>query len=185
MKYTTLIDISELPAIYRNVNARLLYLHMALRAGYHDEDRDIVDASIRNLSASTGITLSACRHALRVLEAAQLLRRDGDVWIVKKWLPAQSISPRKKEPSKDAAHIEEERKRRDAQERREQRERQKADEDLKRGKTQFMLYYESLQQKAAQGDQEAARLLRGKEATYLQHKKAMDERMNNNKTETK
>ena len=85
MRYTTLIDISELP-IYRNVNCRLVYLHLTLKAGYHDSDRDIVLTSIRRLAADVGITDAACRHAISQLEQAQLLTRTGGVWMVKKWL---------------------------------------------------------------------------------------------------
>lgn len=96
MRYTTVIDISEISEIYKNPTARLLYLHMSLKAGYHDADRDLVRLSIRRLSADVGVTVSATRHALRQLERAGLLTRDGDLWRVKKWVEEQQITTRAK-----------------------------------------------------------------------------------------
>lgn len=94
MRYTTVIDISEFPQIYRNLNARLLYIHMALKAGYHDDDRDVCRQSIRNLSADVGITVSAVRNALLQLEKSGLISRGSDCWIVKKWVATETPSPR-------------------------------------------------------------------------------------------
>ena len=68
MRYTTVIDISDYRHIYKSANCRLVYLHLVLKAGYHDDDRDIVDVSIRNLAMRVGISVSATRHALRMLE---------------------------------------------------------------------------------------------------------------------
>ena len=96
MRYTTVIDISEISEIYKNPTARLLYLHMSLKAGYHDADRDLVRLSIRRLSADVGVTVSATRHALRQLERAGLLTREGDLWRVKKWVEEQQITTRAK-----------------------------------------------------------------------------------------
>ena len=77
MRYTTIIDITELPSIYRNHNARLVYLHLVLKCGYHDTDRDLTDTSIRQLSAAVGLTIAATRHALLQLQAVGLLSREG------------------------------------------------------------------------------------------------------------
>lgn len=95
MRYTTVIDISEYPAIYRNRNARLLYIHMALKAGYHDNDRDLLNTSIRMLAYQSGLTVSAVRHALQVLEGAGLLTRDGLTWRVKKWVLEEKPTSRR------------------------------------------------------------------------------------------
>lgn len=95
MRYTTVIDISEYPAIYRNRNARLLYIHMALKAGYHDNDRDLLNTSIRMLAQQSGLTVSAVRHALQVLEGAGLLTRDGFTWRVKKWVLEEKPTSRR------------------------------------------------------------------------------------------
>lgn len=94
MRYTTVIDISEIPALYRNKNARMIYFHLALRAGYHDDDRDVVKQSIRVLAAETGITVSATRHALHVLEKAGLLTHDNGTTKVVKWVMMPTITAR-------------------------------------------------------------------------------------------
>lgn len=96
MRYTTVIDISEIQDIYRNPVARLIYLHMSLKAGYHDADRDLVNISIRRLSVDVGVTVSAVRHALRQLERAGLLTREGNLWRIRKWVEEQQITARAK-----------------------------------------------------------------------------------------
>lgn len=96
MRYTTVIDISEYPNIYRNDHAKSIYLHMALKCGYHDDDRDQLNISIRNLAWATGNTLSATRHALKVLQDAGLIARTGDVWTVRKWCSPPPPTPRTK-----------------------------------------------------------------------------------------
>lgn len=96
MRYTTVIDISEIPAVYRSINARLLYLHMALKAGYHDDDRDLLAASIRQLARESGISVSATRCALATLLANRLIERQGARWKVTKWLIQDMPTPRPK-----------------------------------------------------------------------------------------
>ena len=95
MRYTTVIDISEFPAVYKNPNAVRLYIHMALRAGYHDDDRDLLARSVRQLSDDVGITKSAAEHALGVLGRAGLIAKDGTRWRVKKFVLEQKPTPRK------------------------------------------------------------------------------------------
>ena len=68
MRYTTIIDIRDFPELYRNQNLRLLYLHLVLKSGYHDDDRDQVHTSIRRLGYETGLTVSAVRHGLAMLK---------------------------------------------------------------------------------------------------------------------
>lgn len=94
MRYTTVIDITDYTQIYRNLNARLVYIHMALKAGYHDDDRDICRLSIRSLAADVGITVSATRNALLQLEKSGLISKSSDCWIVKKWVATETPSPR-------------------------------------------------------------------------------------------
>lgn len=94
MRYTTVIDITDFPQIYRNIHARLVYIHMALKAGYHDDDRDICRLSIRSLAADVGITVSATRNALLQLEKSGLISKSSDCWIVKKWVQMDAPSPR-------------------------------------------------------------------------------------------
>lgn len=110
MRYTTVIDISQCPDIYRNINARLLYLHMVLTCGYHDNDKDLVRKSVRQLSAETGITKSATENALRLLKKFDLVRKIRGRLYVRTWAPEQPITKpkRKAQDIKDQA-IEQER----------------------------------------------------------------------------
>lgn len=96
MRYTTVIDVTEIPDIWRNPNVTRLYFYMAMRCGYHDDDRDQLRISIRNLSYSAGLTLSACRHALKVLQKFGLVSPMGEYYLVKKFLLDQKISTRAK-----------------------------------------------------------------------------------------
>lgn len=173
MRYTTIIDISEIPAIYRNINARLVYLHLVLKSGYHDNDRDLVRMSLRRIAAETGLSLSAIRHAVAQLERAQLLSRQGDIWFVKKWIIEQKISTRAR-TARQQKQIEIEAEKRRENEKREQEaaiEKQRREQIAAQGKTSFMLFYESLEKKAAAGDLEAAESVKKYKSMYMQHKK--------------
>lgn len=103
MRYTTIIDITEQPEIYRNPAARLLYLHLVLKSGYHDDDRDTIGTSIRRISADSGISVSAARHALRLLETAGLVSRKGPRWQVVKWVMTKEITARPKQGARARA----------------------------------------------------------------------------------
>lgn len=94
MRYTTLLDITEFPYLYRNRNVRLCYLHLVLKSGYHDSDRDLIEISIRRLADDVGITMGAARHALKVLKVYELIDFHGTTIEVKKWLIPDTISPR-------------------------------------------------------------------------------------------
>ena len=96
MRYTTIIDISQMGEIYRNQNVRLVYLHLALRSGYHDDDRDLTYISLRRLAMEVGLTVSATRHAIRILTKAGLLKRQGRTWTVLKWVMTPEITSRQK-----------------------------------------------------------------------------------------
>lgn len=139
MRYTTIIDIRELPAIYRNVNARLVYLHMVLASGYHDNDRDQTEISIRRISYETNLTISAVRHALGSLERCGLISRTGITWTVKKFVLETSITPRvrsekKRREAENAARakaIQEEQEQREKEETRKYREMRKHGDPLR------------------------------------------------------
>lgn len=73
---------------------RLLYLHMCLTAGYHESDRDIVSTSLRRLAMATGLTLSATRHALKVLESVGLLKKTTQGLLVVKWVASETVAVR-------------------------------------------------------------------------------------------
>lgn len=97
MRYTTIIDVTQCPDIYRNINVRLLYLHMVLTCGYHDNDKGLVRKSVRQLAEETGITKSATEHALRQLIRWQLARRSRGKLYVVNWWPEQPITkPRRR-----------------------------------------------------------------------------------------
>lgn len=104
MRYTTVIDISDMPEVYRNQAARLLYIHMALCAGYHDDDRDMVRQSLRVMAVRAGLTLSAVRHALGLLQRAGLVSRESEAWRVKKWFVDTPPTPRRQPKDRRAAH---------------------------------------------------------------------------------
>lgn len=99
-----MIDISDMPEVYRNQAARLLYIHMALCAGYHDDDRDLVRQSLRVMAVRAGLTLSAVRHALGLLQRAGLVSREGEAWRVKKWFVDTPPTPRRQPKDRRAAH---------------------------------------------------------------------------------
>lgn len=175
MRYTTIIDISEIPAIYRNINARIVYLHLVLKSGYHDNDRDLVRMSLRRIAAETGLSLSAIRHAVAQLERAQLLSRQGDIWFVKKWIIEQKISTRAR-TARQQKQIEIEAEKRRENEKREQEaeiEKQRREQIFAQGKTSFMLFYERLEKMAAAGDMEAAESVKRYKSMYLEHKQKM------------
>lgn len=94
MRYTTVIDLREYPQAYRSDSVRLLYLHLSLQAGYHEEDRDIVSTSIRRLALGAGLTVSATRHALHVLQSIGLLKRTSRGLLVTKWVASETVAAR-------------------------------------------------------------------------------------------
>ena len=161
MRYTTIVDISEFPTIYRNTNARLVYLHLVLKSGYHDNDRDLVALSLRRIAAEVGLTLSATRHAISQLEKAQLLNRQGPVWFVKKFVFEKSITPRAKSEKKlkEAEIRERERVIKEEQELREKEEIRKVKEMKKAGRNPLFEMVKELMRKAENGDLEAAESL--------------------------
>lgn len=180
MRYTTIIDIRECRPVYCNVNCRLVYLELTLAAGYHDHDRDIVKTSLRQLAARLGLTLSAVRHAVAQLEHYGLLKRKNDVWMVRKFVLEQPITPReKKARDKKVTKAEAERQRQQAELDKSLAEtRRMREESASSGLTPFMKYVLGLKEKADHGDAEAA-------ATFARHRKAYEEYTNNAKSEIK
>lgn len=86
MRYTTVIDVTEIADIWRNPNISRLYFFMAMKCGFHDNDRDLIKISLRVLAGQTGLTLSACRHAVKVLQAHGLLTIENDKMRVTKFI---------------------------------------------------------------------------------------------------
>lgn len=162
MRYTTIIDIREFPQIYRNNHAKLVYLHLALISGYHDEDRDQTPISIRQICYDTGLSLSAVRHSLKVLISAGLLSRSGIIWTVKKFVLDKPISPRIRSEKKRSAaeNLERERIIKEEQNQREKEEKRKYQEEIKAGKNPLKEMVKDLMNRAENGDQEAAENLK-------------------------
>lgn len=178
MRYTTIIDISEYPAIYRNVNVRLLYLHLVLKSGYHENDRDIADTSLRRLQVETGLTLSAIRHAVKILERSNLISRQGSLINVKKFVLSETIESRPKNKRQErAAAAKQEREQQAVREAQEKAiEAARKAEIKETGKTPFMRYYEDLEKKAALGDLDAAEKVKQHRQTYEMHKLQMSKK---------
>lgn len=178
MRYTTIIDVSTMAAIYRNHNCRLVYLHLVLKSGYHDADRDLISVSIRTLAADVGLTVSAVRHALALLTKAQLVERQGELWHVKKWLLDEPITSRPKTRREvrarqyaDERNIANQMREAQAEEQRKHR------EELERsGKTDFMVWYEKKLELAAAGDVDAQRAVAKNKAVYDAHRSSMAQR---------
>lgn len=162
MRYTTIIDIREFPQIYRNNHVKLVYLHLVLISGYHDEDRDQTPISIRQICYDTGLSLSAVRHSLKVLITAGLLSRSGINWTVKKFVLDKPISPRIRSEKKRSAaeNLERERIIKEEQSQREKEEKRKYQEEIKAGKNPLKEMVKDLMNRAENGDQEAAENLK-------------------------
>lgn len=168
MRYTTIIDISDMKQIYQSEKTRLVYLHLALKAGYHDNDRDIADISIRRLAMEARISISATRHALKVLERSGLLSRQGNAWLVKKWIMTEEISPRakSKRQQRQLDAIQERKRQSEQRELTMEAERLEREQLAAQGKSSFILYVEALKKKADSGDIEAAAAFKRHEAAY-------------------
>lgn len=162
MRYTTIIDITEFRQAYANINVRLVYLHLVLISGYEDKDRDFADISLRYLAQDVGITLSALRHALKVLSALSLISiQDGRIKVTK-WLPDKTITkrPRNARERADQSLIIE-RQEQQIREYKEKIERQQAQElERQTGKTAIERHIDKLKIAAANGDEEATAALR-------------------------
>lgn len=171
MRYTTIIDISEYPSLYRNLNIRLVYLHLCLASGYHDDDRDLYQGSIRTLARQTGLTIAAVRHALDQLLKASMVVRQGPLWQVRKFVIERPITPRaksrKQEQRQQALDMQEQERLARDQER--QAYEAKAAELRARGKTSFMVYYEQQMELARAGDPNAISFVKSNETMYKQH----------------
>lgn len=172
MRYTTIIDIREIPEVYRNQNVRILYLHLVLLAGYHDNDRDIVRVSLRNLAAQTGLTLSATRHAIQLLIKWRLLQHRKSYFKVVKFIEESSITPRAKTKKAQEAknRADQDAANQANQDRHEEQEKEKIQAIYDQGKTPFMEWYEKKIQDAAHGDADAQRIVNEHRATYEAHK---------------
>ena len=180
MRYTTIIDLRDFPQLYRSVSARLIYLHLVLASGYHTEDRDLCGASLRQLEAQTGLTLSAVRHALQQLQKARLVSRVGNSLKVEKFVLSAPILKRPKTQTQVTdAQIQEQQLQQDEKRHREIQEYKDQAARLEAlGKTTFMALFEQKQDAARAGDQDAAAFIARSMniKRYEEHSRIMAER---------
>lgn len=172
MRYTTIIDLTEYPQLYQSDSVRLVYLHLVLRSGYHDHDRDLCALSLRRIAKETGLTVSAVRCALHRLTKAQMVVKQGTLWYVRKFVMTQPITSRaktvKQQKAIEVKAIEEQE--HEERERRQQIEEQKRLNLRAQGKTSFMVWYESEMQKAEAGDPAAQETVKRNAESYAAHK---------------
>lgn len=169
MRYTTVIDISEFPTVYQNINVRLLYFHLCLKSGYHDDDRDLLNISLRRLADEVGLTLSAVRHGLKVLQSCGLISINHSTISVKKWVDEKPITKRSKlnqaQKAKDVANIQlEKQKSLDASRREDQLRRAELES---KGLSSFIVFYEKRMHEFQQGDIDALTSLKRNKGMYL------------------
>lgn len=177
MRYTTIIDISASQTLYKSKSVRLVYLHLVLRSGYHDNDRDLVNISLRRLAEDVGITLAATRHALKQLEQLKMIQRNGSVIWVRKWVMEQTITKRAKtnQQQKQIDAVAARKRQEEQLDKHLQAEQNYRDQQAAQGKDGFMLWYEEQQRKAAAGDIEAQRTVERKRKDYEGHQAKMKE----------
>lgn len=170
MRYTTIIDVRNL-SWYRNPSARLVYIHLVMTAGWHDDDRDIARISYRRLAIEVGLTLSATRHALHQLTTTGMITATDKGWMVKKWEIPKDITPLQKviKGKKSAAAAAGSGTREPIERLEQERHERKA--LAISGKSQFMVYYENQLVKANNGDAEALAAVERYKSIYEEHQK--------------
>lgn len=182
MRYTTIIDLTEFPALYRSPGVRLVYLHLVLKSGYHDDDRDLTNLSIRSIARETGLTIAAARHALAQLEKFELIRRTGSLWQVKKFVIERTITRRaqtKQQERKQAA--DQIREQEQAKRAKQQAAYDKMRAELEaQGKTSYMVYYEQQEELARRGDPNAILFVNSERKAYEEHKRQVQARNKQN-----
>lgn len=180
MRYTTVIDISEIQSLYRNKHAVLLYFHLCLKAGYQDDNRDIVDTSIRRLSAELDMTISAVRNALKRLQEFKMVTLAEGKITVKKWLMPETPTARPKTARQAKQQQEDAVRRKYEAEMKAQRDREDAERAaleqrkqqlLRQGKTMYMLTYEKYLEEAEKGDAMCIELVKRNKSRYEEEKR--------------
>lgn len=96
MRYTTIIDITDIPQVYNNINATRVYLHLCLTCGFTADDMDTIRISYRQLAAQLSMTLAAVRHSLSLLIRYHLITIEDNIISVRKYLPKAEYKDRPK-----------------------------------------------------------------------------------------
>lgn len=177
MRYTTIIDVTEVEEVWRNDNACRAYLFLALRCSYQDQDRDEITISTRQLAYKVGITHAASRHALHILEKHGLLVPLGNSkWRVTKFVVTENPTSRPK-TKREKLEREIAREREEAEQRREhEAEERRRLEEENDGKSGFMVHYENKMKAAEAGDSDAASYCSKNRSTYDAHYAAWESR---------
>lgn len=120
------------------------------------------------MAADAGLTLSAVRHALHILEQAQLVSKVGGVWQVKKYIQMAAPTPRPKTKRQQAEKdISQEREQANQErERQAEIERHRREQQHAAGTNDFLIYYEQKMREAANGDIDAQRAVDRHRAYY-------------------
>lgn len=160
MRYTTIIDITDIPQVYNNINATRVYLHLCLTCGYTADDMDTLRISYRQLSAHLNMTLSAVRYSLSLLLRYHLITIEDNIITVRKYLPKAEYKdrPKTQQEFKDSQYRKKvkeefeqsmkEAKNFEAEEEQEQQRRQQQVEA-------FRQHYRAMKERADKGDLEA------------------------------
>ena len=157
MRYTTIIDITEMRRVWMNPNTSRLYMYLCMKSGYHDDDRDVIRQSGRTLALDTGLSYSAVRNAMLQLLKCGLIRKDGQQLKVTKFVVEQSISrrPRKRTEIDHGSAVQEEARERELELERERKKRLQTNEP-----SGYEQHIAKLKKRASEGDEEARRKLK-------------------------
>lgn len=160
MRYTTIIDITDIPQVYNNINATRIYLHLCLTCGFTADDMDTIRISYRQLAAILNMTLSAVRHSLSLLNRYHLITIEDNIISVRKYLPKASYKdrPKTQQEYKDEQYRKKvkadfEKSREEAKnfEEEQEQEQQRKKEQIEA----FCIHYREMQERADNGDLEA------------------------------
>lgn len=164
MRYTTIIDITDIPQVYNNINATRLYLHLSLTCGFTADDMDTIRISYRQLASQLNITLSAVRHSLNLLIRYHLITIEGNIITVRKYLPKAEYKdrPKTQQEFKDQEYRKKVKAEFEiAMEENKHYEQNKEKEEQERIARirAFCTHYREMEQKAEQGDLEAQQFI--------------------------
>lgn len=160
MRYTTIIDITDIPQVYSNINATRVYLHLCLTCGFTADDMDTIRISYRQLAAQLRITLSAVRHSLNLLIRYHLITIEGNLITVRKYLPKAEYKdrPKTQQEFKDEQYrkkVKEQFEKSMEENRLYEENKEKEEQERIARIRAFCTHYREMEQKAEQGDLEA------------------------------
>lgn len=153
MRYTTIIDISEYPVLYNCMSARIIYLHLVLKAGWGERNLDYVRGSIRSLQGELHMTFAATRHGLNVLRKMGMIKPAPRGWIIRKY--CQPTQPGQRPAAKRESAVEAKRRQDRAAAAAAAAEREAADKrreaDYEANKREYLAHQDEIQDKLKNG----------------------------------